>query len=123
MRTTSKMGKILHVVAVVLALAWAMFLLYWIMVTSFKQSWEVLLWPPTPIPLHPTLEGGVGWHRTISPLSLLTKLFAFAGNVSLIPLFWAFRVVGVGFWIRPSSSLWAQTLAVGPTVAFQQLYP
>jgi len=59
MRTTSKMGKILHVVAVVLALAWTMFPLYWIIVTSFKQSWEVLLWPPTPIPLHPTLENYV----------------------------------------------------------------
>lgn len=59
MRTTSKIGRILHLVAVVLALVWTIFPLYWIIVTSFKQSWEVLLWPPTPIPLHPTLENYV----------------------------------------------------------------
>jgi len=59
MITTSRIGKIVHVVAIVLALVWTIFPLYWIVVTSFKQSWEVLLWPPTPVPLHPTLENYV----------------------------------------------------------------
>jgi len=56
MRVTSRVGRIIHMILVVLAVVWTFFPLYWIIVTSFKESWEVLKWPPSIIPLHPTLE-------------------------------------------------------------------
>ena len=51
--------KILHGIAIALAIIWTLFPIYWIVVTSFKHEWEVLTWPPTPIPVHPTLENYV----------------------------------------------------------------
>ncbi|MCE4612357.1 MAG: carbohydrate ABC transporter permease [Desulfurococcales archaeon] len=41
--------------ALLLALAWTVFPLYWIVVTSFKSEWEVLKWPPSPLPEDPTI--------------------------------------------------------------------
>ncbi len=52
----SLLKRIVHGVLVALILIWTLFPIYWIVVTSFKHEWEVLTWPPTPIPLSPTLE-------------------------------------------------------------------
>jgi len=49
-------GRVLVYVLVALALAWTLFPIYWVAVTSFKPNSEVITKPPTWIPLHPTLE-------------------------------------------------------------------
>jgi len=58
MRTFNLWG-IAHGIIIALILIWTLFPIYWIVVTSFKQEWEVLAWPPSPIPLSPTLESYV----------------------------------------------------------------
>jgi multiple sugar transport system permease protein len=56
MRIISLPGRLAHLLLVLVALAWTFFPLYWITVTSFKENWEVLTWPPSPVPLSPTLQ-------------------------------------------------------------------
>ena len=59
MRLTSPLSRLAHAFLVLVAITWTIFPLYWILVTSFKQNWEVLIWPPSPVPLNPTLDNYV----------------------------------------------------------------
>lgn len=59
MRLVSRTGRAVHLVLVALSILWTLFPLYWILVTSFKENWEVLIWPPSPLPLSPTLDNYV----------------------------------------------------------------
>lgn len=59
MRLVSRTGRAVHLVLVALSILWTLFPLYWILVTSFKENWEVLIWPPSALPLSPTLDNYV----------------------------------------------------------------
>ncbi|RLE56699.1 MAG: carbohydrate ABC transporter permease [Thermoprotei archaeon] len=48
-------GKVIHGVLIAVVLVWTFFPLYWVIVTSFRPEWEVLMYPSLPYPLHPTL--------------------------------------------------------------------
>ncbi len=51
--------RVLRALAVVLILVWSLFPVYWVFVTSFKRSEEVITRPPTWVPRHPVLDNYV----------------------------------------------------------------